>query len=187
MEVRHEQLASARWTQPKWVRKASQLWAAGGLNATEVNVWRSAAKWNPVSIVGLACGKAGAFHVHWFVPGQKGCPALKQIHSCEQGVMKRNVGRNERRGVKDTVAAVRNEEELQVVWQTCVAARRALHVQQYHKSVINNFIATDAMVWHIYLLTTNDEHLFTGEAWVLCEGKRSKELCDGFSFIQFIQ
>ena len=43
------------------------------------------------------------------------------------------------------------------------------------------------MVWHIYLLTTNDEHLFTGEAWVLCEGKRSKDLCGGFSFMQFIQ
>jgi hypothetical protein len=47
-------------------------------------------------------------------------------------------------------------------------------VQQYIKSVINNFIAADAMVWHIYLLTTNDEHLFTGEAWGLCGGKRSK-------------
>jgi len=33
--------------------------------------------------------------------------------SCERGVMKRNEGRNERSGVKDTVAAVRNEEELQ--------------------------------------------------------------------------
>jgi hypothetical protein len=29
--------------------------------------------------------------------------------------MKRNEGRNERSGVKDTVAAVRNEEELQEV------------------------------------------------------------------------
>lgn len=25
-----------------------------------------------------------------------------------------------------------------------------------------------------YLPTTNEEHLFTGEAWDLCEGKRSK-------------
>jgi len=33
--------------------------------------------------------------------------------SCERGVMKRNEGSNERSGVKDTVAAVRNEEELQ--------------------------------------------------------------------------
>ncbi|XVJ66352.1 MAG: hypothetical protein HEQ40_09430 [Lacibacter sp.] len=33
--------------------------------------------------------------------------------SCERGVMKRNEGRNERSGVKNTVAAVRNEEELQ--------------------------------------------------------------------------
>jgi len=60
-------------------------------------------------------------------------------------------------------------------------------VQQCHKSAINNFIAADAMVWHIYLLTTNDEHLFTGEAWGLCDGKRSKELCGGFFFIQLIQ
>jgi len=29
------------------------------------------------------------------------------------------------------------------------------------------------MVWHDCLLTTNDEHLFTGEAWALCGGKRS--------------
>ena len=29
------------------------------------------------------------------------------------------------------------------------------------------------MVWHDCLLTTNDEHLFTGEAWGLCGGKRS--------------
>jgi len=29
------------------------------------------------------------------------------------------------------------------------------------------------MVWHDCLLTTNDEHLFTGEAWALCDGKRS--------------
>ena len=42
------------------------------------------------------------------------CPALKQMDSCERGVMKRNEGSNERSGVKDTVAAVRNEEELQV-------------------------------------------------------------------------
>ena len=32
--------------------KASKLWAAGGLNATEMNAWRSEVKWNPVSIVG---------------------------------------------------------------------------------------------------------------------------------------
>jgi len=42
-----------------------------------------------------------------------GCPALKQINGYERGEMKRNEGRNERGGVKDTVAAVRNEEELQ--------------------------------------------------------------------------
>ena len=43
------------------------------------------------------------------------------------------------------------------------------------------------MVWHVCLLTTNDEHLFTGEAWGLCEGKEARGLCGGFSFIQFIQ
>jgi len=32
---------------------------------------------------------------------------------CERGVMKRNEERNEQSGVKDTVAAVRNEPELQ--------------------------------------------------------------------------
>lgn len=34
-----------------------------------------------------------------------GCPALKQMNSYERGVMKRNGGRNERSGVKDTEAA----------------------------------------------------------------------------------
>ena len=42
-------------------------------------------------------------------------PGLKQLNSYERGVMKRNEGSNERSGVKDTIAAVRNEEELQVV------------------------------------------------------------------------
>jgi len=41
------------------------------------------------------------------------CPAMKQMSSYERGEMKRNGERNERGGVKDTVAAVRNEEELQ--------------------------------------------------------------------------
>ena len=44
-----------------------------------------------------------------------GMPGLMQMNSCERGVMKRNGGSNERSGVKDTVAAVRNEEELQEV------------------------------------------------------------------------
>jgi len=35
--------------------------------------------------------------------------------SCERGGMNGNEGRNERRGVKDTEAAVRNKEELQGV------------------------------------------------------------------------
>lgn len=30
------------------------------------------------------------------------------------------------------------------------------------------------MVWHDCLLTTNDEHLFTGEAWVCAVGKEAK-------------
>ena len=29
------------------------------------------------------------------------------------------------------------------------------------------------MVWHDCLLTTNDEHLFTGEALALCGGKEA--------------
>lgn len=38
----------------------AKLLAAGGLNATEMNGGRSEAKWNPVSIVGMACEKACA-------------------------------------------------------------------------------------------------------------------------------
>ena len=49
--------------------------------------------------------KAGAFPECCFVYWLKGCPALKQMNSYERGVMKRNGGRNERSGVKDTVAA----------------------------------------------------------------------------------
>jgi hypothetical protein len=43
----------------------------------------------------------------------KGMPGLEAMNSCERGVMKRNEGRNEGSGVKDTGAAVRKEEELQ--------------------------------------------------------------------------
>ncbi|MBX2935319.1 MAG: hypothetical protein KF825_13825 [Ferruginibacter sp.] len=38
---------------------------------------------------------------------------LSKFVSYERGETERNEGRNERSGVKDTVAAVRNEEELQ--------------------------------------------------------------------------
>jgi hypothetical protein len=41
--------------------------------------------------------------------------SLEAKNSSERGVMKRNEGSNERSGVKNTVAAVRNEEELQAV------------------------------------------------------------------------
>ena len=42
------------------------------------------------------------------------------------------------------------------------------------------------MVWHIYLLTTNDEHLFTGEAWVCVKGKEARSCAVGFySFNSF--
>ena len=67
-----------------------------------------------MSIVALACEWLVQPYVMicaWLM----GCPAMKQMDSCERGVMKRNEGRNERSGVKDTVAAVRNEEELQGV------------------------------------------------------------------------
>ena len=68
-----------------------------------------------MSIVGLAC--EGLVHslCAWLMGLGKGCPALKQMNSYEQGVMKRNEGSNERSGMKDTIAAVRNEEELQGV------------------------------------------------------------------------
>ena len=45
---------------------------------------------------------------------------------------------------------------------------------------INGFIAAAAMVWHDCLLTTNDEHLFTGEAWGLCGGKEARICGVGF-------
>ena len=64
----------------------AKLLAAGGLNATEMNGGRSEAKWNPVSIVALACEKACASlvlcFVYWIV-----CHAFKQMDSCERGVM----------------------------------------------------------------------------------------------------
>ncbi|MBK9938372.1 MAG: hypothetical protein IPP02_08295 [Chitinophagaceae bacterium] len=41
--------------------------------------------------------------------------------------------------MKDTGAAVRNEEELQGYDKPAIAARRALQVQQYLKSGINSF------------------------------------------------
>lgn len=44
------------------------------------------------------------------------------------------------------------------------STRRALQVQQYHASGINECIAAAAMVWHDCLLTTKDELLFTGHS-----------------------
>jgi len=43
--------------------------------------------------------------------------------------MKRNEGSNERSGEKDTVAAVRNEEELQAAWQTCDSSPKGIAVK----------------------------------------------------------
>jgi len=69
--------------------------------------------------------KAGAFpvccFVHWL-----GCPAWSKWFSYERGVMKRNEGSNERSGVRDTVAAVRNEPELQAAWQTCDSSPKGI-------------------------------------------------------------
>jgi hypothetical protein len=48
----------------------------------------------------------------------------------------------------------------------------ALPVQQYQLSDVTGFIAAAAMVWHIYLLTTNDAHHITGEALNFCDGRR---------------
>ena len=45
---------------PGAARRAQEQKAAGGLYGTEVNGGRSEAKWNPVSIVGLALQKACA-------------------------------------------------------------------------------------------------------------------------------
>ena len=92
--------------------RRAKLLAAGGLNATEMNVGRSEAEWNPVSIVGSACERL-VHSMCFALCLAMECPAMKQMISYERGEMKRNGGRNERGGVKDTVAAVRNEEELQ--------------------------------------------------------------------------
>jgi len=67
----------------------------------------------------------------WCIPCELGCawlgmPSMKQMVSCERGVMKRNEGSNERSGVKDTVAAVRNEPELQAAWQTCDSSPKGI-------------------------------------------------------------
>lgn len=57
----------------------------------------------------MACEKAGASHVYCFVCVTWDALPCSKWFSCERGVMKRNEGRNERSGVKDTVAAGRNE------------------------------------------------------------------------------
>ena len=57
--------------------------------------------------------KAGAFPVCWDVCLAWDALPCSKWFSYERGVMKRNEGSNERSGVKDTVAAVRNEPELQ--------------------------------------------------------------------------
>ena len=59
--------------------------------------------------------KAGAFPCELICVWLKGCPALKQMVSYERGVMKRNGGRNEQSGVKDTVAARTKAKEMQAV------------------------------------------------------------------------
>ncbi|MEO7263312.1 MAG: hypothetical protein ABIW38_00300 [Ferruginibacter sp.] len=66
-----------------------------------------------MSIVGMACEKAGASQVCCFLCVAWDALPWSKWLSCERGLMKRNEGRNKRSGVKDTVAAVRNEEELQ--------------------------------------------------------------------------
>ncbi|MEI2822338.1 MAG: hypothetical protein V9F02_02765 [Chitinophagaceae bacterium] len=67
-----------------------------------------------MSIVALACKWLVQPRV-LFCAWLKGCPAMKQIYSCERGVMKRNEGSNERSGVKDTIAARTKAKELQAV------------------------------------------------------------------------
>lgn len=66
-----------------------------------------------MSNVGLACERNCAFCHGWVCVLAAGCQALKQIAELRTGGKKRNEGSNERSFVKDTVAAVRNEEELQ--------------------------------------------------------------------------
>jgi len=56
----------------------AKLWAAGGLNATEMNGGRSEAEWNPVSIVGWICEKVCAFPLWLAFVFRSGCHALKQ-------------------------------------------------------------------------------------------------------------
>jgi len=78
--------------------------------------------------------------------------------------MKWNEGRNERSGVKDTIAAVTNAVRAARSVTNCVAkrsTRRAMQVQQYHKRLSTAFIAAAALVWHICLPNRHEEHLIT--------------------------
>ena len=90
--------------------------------------------------------------------------------SGERGVMKRNEGRNERSGMRNTEAAVRNEEELQEVWQTAKRSEAPEgHCQlcQYHKKNIKRFIGNAAMVWRICLRITKWRTPYYLAAWVV--------------------
>jgi hypothetical protein len=51
--------------------------------------------------------------------------------------MRRNEGSNERSAVKDTIAAVRNEEELQGVWQTFDSSPKGVPLLQMPLKAIN--------------------------------------------------
>ncbi|MBS1743104.1 MAG: hypothetical protein JST81_08725 [Bacteroidetes bacterium] len=69
----------------------------------------------PSEYCSIGLRKAGAFPCVLLCVWQWDAQPSSNYVSCEGGVMKRNEGSNERSGVKDTRAAVRNEEELQVV------------------------------------------------------------------------
>ena len=70
--------------------------AAGGLNATEMNVGRSVAEWNPVSIVAVALRKGMCIpFVKWRREWLRDAMPGSKWSGYERGVMERNEGRNE--------------------------------------------------------------------------------------------
>ena len=138
--------------------------AAGGLKATEMNVGRSVAEWNPVSIVArLAKGFVQPYSPALCV--RSGCQALEQMvglrtwcnGSGTQDEMN-EVGRRTQVAARTKAVGVARSVTNCVVQRS---TRRAMQVQQYHKRFINCFIAAAALVWRICLPNRHEEHRFT--------------------------
>jgi hypothetical protein len=109
----------------------------------------------------LACEEGMSPPVGWFV-FSKAVTCLRNKSLAANMVKWNERGVNEWSVVKDTGAAVRNAEELQIVWQTPQSGAESQPTFTIALKVFSKENCNSGLVWHIYLLTTNDEHLFTG-------------------------